>query len=95
MVIDAHYHPAFIKEVCGNEELAQRRRNDMAYYKTGVAEVKRIKERMRSSGVDRCFLLPHDYSTVSGDRRECFMGLPPWTPIRRMRGKNWNMRSGN
>ena len=41
MVIDAHYHPAFIKEVCGNEELAQRRRNDMAYYKTGVAEVKR------------------------------------------------------
>ena len=52
MVIDAHYHPAFIKEVCGNEELAQRRRNDMAYYKTGVAEVKRIKERMRSSGVD-------------------------------------------
>ena len=64
MVIDAHYHPAFIKEVCGNEELAQRRRNDMAYYKTGVAEVKRIKERMRSSGVDRCFLLPHDYSCL-------------------------------
>ena len=68
MVIDVHYHPAFIKEVCGDEELAERRRNDMAYYKTGVAEVERIKERMKSSGVDRCFLLPHDYSTVSGDR---------------------------
>ena len=39
MVIDVHYHPAFIKEVCGDEELAERRRNDMAYYKTGVAEV--------------------------------------------------------
>ena len=47
MVIDVHYHPAFIKEVCGDEELAERRRNDMAYYKNGVAEVERLKERMK------------------------------------------------
>ena len=53
MVIDVHYHPAFIKEVCGDEELAERRRNDMAYYKTGVAEVERIKELMIGAIGDR------------------------------------------
>lgn len=68
MVIDVHYHPAFIREVCADEQLAEKRRQDMAYYKTGIADMERIKERMRSSGVDRCFLLPHDYSTISGDR---------------------------
>ena len=36
MVIDVHYHPAFIKEVCGDEELAERRRNDMAYIRPGL-----------------------------------------------------------
>lgn len=68
MVIDVHYHPAFFEEVCGSEELVEKRRNSMAYYKTPRASVERIFERMTSSGVDRCFLLPHDYSSEEGDR---------------------------
>lgn len=67
MVIDVHYHPAFFTEVCGNEELADVRRESMAYYKTPRCAVEQIRERLHSSGVDRCFLLPHDYSTVNGD----------------------------
>lgn len=70
MAIDVHYHPAFFEELCGNDELAEKRRNDMAYYKTPVVSVERIFERMTSSGVDQCFLLPHDYTMVSGDRIE-------------------------
>lgn len=68
MVIDVHYHPAFFEEVCGSEDAADKRRKSMAYYKTPRASVERIFERMTSSGVDQCFLLPHDYSTIHGDK---------------------------
>jgi predicted TIM-barrel fold metal-dependent hydrolase len=68
MVIDVHYHPAFFTEVCAEEKLADLRRNSMAYYKTPRCSVEHIKERMTSSGVDKCFLLPHDYSTIDGDK---------------------------
>lgn len=67
MVIDVHYHPAFFEEVCNGEELAEKRRQSMAYYKTPVCSVERIFERLTSSGVDRCFLLPHDFSALDGD----------------------------
>ncbi len=68
MVIDSHYHPAFFSEVCKNEEVAEHRRQTMAYYKTPTCEVERIFERMTASGVDKSFLLPHDYSTTTKDR---------------------------
>lgn len=68
MIIDTHYHPAFITEVCKDEETADLRRQEMAYYKTPRCSVERIKERLTSSGVDKCFLLPHDYTTLNGDR---------------------------
>lgn len=67
MVIDAHYHPAFFTEVCPNEELADLRRDSMAYYKTPRQEIVRIFEKMTSSGVDRCFLLPHNHTSIDGD----------------------------
>jgi len=67
MVIDVHYHPYFFEEVCQDEKLAEKRRQSMAYYKTGVCSVERIFERLTSSGVDRCFLLPHDLTTIDGD----------------------------
>ncbi|MDO4345002.1 MAG: amidohydrolase family protein [Eubacteriales bacterium] len=67
MVIDVHYHPAFIKEVCPDEETAEVRRNDMAYYKTPRCALEQIEQRLSASGVDRCFLLPHDYSGCGGD----------------------------
>ena len=67
MVIDAHYHPAFFTEVCPTESLAHLRREAMAYYKTPRQEVARILEKMTSSGVERCFLLPHNYTTMNGD----------------------------
>lgn len=68
MVIDVHYHPAFFKEVCTTEEVAEQRRQTMAYYKTPECEVEHILERLDASGVDKCFLLPHDYSTITNDR---------------------------
>ncbi len=67
MVIDAHYHPFFFEEVCQEEALAEKRRQSMAYYKTGVCSIERILERLASSGVDKCFLLPHDLTTIDGD----------------------------
>ncbi len=67
MVIDVHYHPAFFAEVCDDEQ-AELRRQTMAYYKTPTFTVERIMEKLTSSGVDKCFLLPHDYSTVTGDK---------------------------
>lgn len=67
MVIDVHYHPYFFEEVCKNEETAEQRRQSMAYYKTGVCRTERIFERLTASGVDRCFLLPHDFTTLDGD----------------------------
>lgn len=68
MVIDVHYHPTFFEEVCKTEQIAQKRRENMAYYKTPVLPVERIFERMTASGVDQCFLLPHDLSTETGDK---------------------------
>ena len=67
MVIDVHYHPPFISEICQDEGVAETRRQTMAYYKTPVAPVERVLERLTSSGVDKCFLLPHDYSTINED----------------------------
>lgn len=68
MVIDAHYHPAFFSEVCPSETVADKRRQSMAYYKTPIQPIVRVMEKLNSSGVDKCFLLPHDYSTITGDR---------------------------
>ena len=67
MIIDVHYHPAFFEEVCPDEETAEKRRESMAYYKTPHCRVEQIFQRLTSSGVDRCFLLPHDYSASGGD----------------------------
>lgn len=67
MVIDVHYHPDFFEEICCDEEIAEKRRIDMAYYKTPVSSVERIFERLSASGVDKCVLLPHDYRFHEGD----------------------------
>ena len=67
MVIDVHYHTDFFEEICCDEEIAEKRRIDMAYYKTPVSSVERIFERLSASGVDKCVLLPHDYRFHKGD----------------------------
>lgn len=67
MVIDSHVHLTFFKEVCQTEELAETRRNLLAYYKTGRSEINRTIEIMNINGIDKAFLLPFDYSTKYGD----------------------------
>ena len=73
MVIDVHYHPAFFEEACGSEELAEKRRDSMAYYKTPRASVERIFERMTSSGVDRCFLIILPRTGTGFPMRKCLL----------------------
>lgn len=68
MVIDVNYHPTFFEEVCRDEDVADVRRKFMAFYKTPRCAVEQIKQRLKASGVDRCFLLPHDYRSLNGDR---------------------------
>lgn len=68
MVIDAHFHPMFIKEVCPTQELTEKRKELMAYYKTGQMDLERTIQINKIKGVDRAILLPHDYSTKYGDR---------------------------
>ncbi|NLD58528.1 MAG: amidohydrolase [Clostridiales bacterium] len=67
MVVDAHYHPMFVKDLCETEELCKLRKDQQAYYKTGRTEMERMIEVFRVHGIDRCILLPHDYSTTTGD----------------------------
>ena len=67
MVIDAHFHLTFFEEICPTEELAQHRRDLLAYYKTGRTTAERVREVMHSNGIDKVFLLPFDYSTTDGD----------------------------
>jgi len=67
MVIDAHYHPIFISEICESEEKAEHRRQTLAYYKASTSPLKHAIERLECSGVDKCFLLPHDYTTITND----------------------------
>jgi predicted TIM-barrel fold metal-dependent hydrolase len=67
MVIDAHFHPFFFKDVCETEKLAQARRDLLAFYKTGRQDMRRIIEINKINGVDKAILLPFDYSTKYGD----------------------------
>lgn len=67
MVIDVHCHPAFYEEVCPDEQTAEIRRQSMAYYKTPRCASERILEHLTAAGVDKCVLLPHDYSAHGGD----------------------------
>lgn len=68
MIIDAHYHPYFIEEICQTESVAQIRRKELAYYKTPVVPLQHLRDRIKASGVDKCFLLPHDYVVQGGDK---------------------------
>lgn len=67
MVIDAHYHPMFFKDLCETEELCELRKQQQAYYKTGRADMARSIEISKIHGIDKCILLPHDYSVEYGD----------------------------
>lgn len=68
MIIDAHFHPYFIEEICPEGQIADDRRQSMAYYKAPIMSMKRTIERIKASGVDRCFLLPYDYSTTISEK---------------------------
>ena len=65
MIIDVHYHPAFFTEVCPDEDLADLRRQAMAYYKTQRYPVRRVIDQPSASCVDKCFLLPPNYTTTA------------------------------
>lgn len=67
MVIDTHYHPTLFRQVCPNEEVAEKRRKDLGYYKYPIIDPPLLKSMLRSSGVDACFLLPYDYRSSGGD----------------------------
>lgn len=67
MVIDSHYHPMFIQEICDTDQKLEVRKQDLAYYRVSSFSFERALERMTSSGVDICFLLPHDSRSINGD----------------------------
>ena len=67
MVIDAHFHPIFFEELCPTDDVVEKRKNMLAYYKTGRMNTARAIEISKLNGVDKIILLPHDYSTQYGD----------------------------
>ena len=67
MVIDVHYHPMFFKDVCETEELCEKRKEQQAYYKMGRRDMGRCIEISKIHGIDKCILLPHDYTTITCD----------------------------
>ena len=57
----------FIQEICDTDQKLEVRKQDLAYYRVSSFSFERALERMTSSGVDICFLLPHD-SRVYADK---------------------------
>ncbi|HIU34177.1 MAG TPA: amidohydrolase [Candidatus Pullichristensenella excrementigallinarum] len=68
MAIDAHQHPLFFRDFCADAQIASLRREQQAYYKMGVQDVRRVIEQNRINGVEKSILLPHDFSHFQNDR---------------------------
>lgn len=66
MVIDAHVHCAFFKDICGDPERVQFRRDQYGLHKTGPADIKQTLTVMDFAKVDKSILLPLDLTTLSG-----------------------------
>lgn len=67
MVIDAHVHPGFLKEIsCDTQRIAFRRRY-FGLYKQSIWPVALFIKQLDAAGIDKAIILPEDLTTRYGD----------------------------
>ena len=65
-VIDIHAHPAFFEPICTDAHTVERRRQAMGLYKSNVALLKQIVNKMNVAQIEKMVLLPLDLTTQEG-----------------------------
>ncbi len=65
-VIDIHTHPAFFEPICGDSAKVRQRQQILGLYKTNVAALNQIFNKMNVAQIEKMVLLPLDLTTQAG-----------------------------